>query len=164
MDMLRRLTMLLCAVTAVTHVLGATPTAAPSDHELLAEYRLNDENVARWTQATRNLVQVFKDNPELARSQDRVDADKANIADIAAWYDSKPEVKKAINSADMTSQEYTTFLFSMFQAGMGAYLAQQKGLDKVPEGTVRENVEYYIINQKKLTTLGRELQQLAPAK
>lgn len=162
--MLRSLTVLLCAVTAVAQTLDATATAAPSDQELLAEYRLNDENVARWTHATRNLVQVFRDNPELAQSQDRVEADEASIADIAAWYDSKPEVKEAINAAGMTSQEYTTFLFSMFQAGMGAYVAQQKGLDQVPEGTVRENVEYYIINQEKLTALGKELQQLAPAK
>lgn len=162
--MLQRLATLLCVVATIAHIFGAAAVAAPSDKELLAEYRLNDENVARWTRATRNLVQVFKDNPELAQSQDRVDADKASIADIAAWYDSKPEVKAAINAADMTSQEYTTFLFSMFQAGLGAYVAQQKGLDKVPAGTVRENVEYYIINQEKLTALGEELQQLAPAK
>ncbi len=154
---------LLCIVTAITHILTAAVIAAPSDQELLAEYRLSDENVEKWTQATRNLVQVFRDNPELAQSQDKVQADKASIADIAAWYDSKPKIKNAINSAGMTSRQYTTFLFAMFQAGMGAYVAQQRGLDKLPEGTVRDNVEYYIINQEKLNALGKELQQLAPA-
>jgi hypothetical protein len=159
----RRHATLLCVVTTITHILAAAAIAAPSDQELLAEYRLSDENVEKWTQATRNLVQVFRDNPELAQSQDQVKADEASIADIAAWYDSKPKIKEAINSAGMTSREYTTFLFSMFQAGMGAYLAQQQGLDKLPKGTVRDNVEYYIINQKKLSALGKELQQLAPA-
>jgi hypothetical protein len=163
LNRLQRHATVLCVVTTITYILAVAAIAAPSDQELLAEYRLSDENVEKWMQATRNLVQVFRHNPELAQARDKVQADEASIADIAAWYDSKPEIKEAINAAGMTSLEYTTFLFSMIQAGMGAYVAQRQGLDKLPKGTVRDNVEYYIINQEKLNALGKELQQLAPA-
>lgn len=159
MNLFPRLAWILGALVAM---LAQVAWSTPADEKLLADYRLNDAKVKTWAQATRNLVQAFKEHPELMRSQDKVDADKASIAEIAAWYDSKPPLKDAINSAGMSSQEYTTFLFSMFQAGMGAWLAEQQGLEKLPKGMPRENVEYYLENKERLTALGEELEKLAP--
>jgi hypothetical protein len=159
MNLFPRLVWILGALVAM---LAQVAWSTPADEKLLADYRLNDAKVKTWAQATRNLVQAFKEHPELMRSQDKVDADKASIAEIAAWYDSKPPLKDAINSAGMSSQEYTTFLFSMFQAGMGAWLAEQQGLEKLPKGMPRENVEYYLENKERLTALGEELEKLAP--
>lgn len=165
MRVIRSLATVLCAALVVTQLFAVKAAAdASSDLKLLTTYRLTDEKVANWAQATRNFVQVLKDHPELAHAKDRIDIHKASISSIAAWYDSKPEIKQAFNSAGMSSQGYTTFLFSLMQAGMGAALAQQHGLDKLPEGTPRKNVEYYIVNEEKLTALGRQLQRLAPGK
>ncbi len=104
----------------------------------------------------------MKDHPEIAYAKDKTNAKNASISSIAAWYDSKPEIKEAINAAGMSSQGYTTFLFSLIQAGMGASLAQSQGLDKLPEGIPRKNVEYYIVHEDELRELGQQLQQLAP--
>lgn len=156
MNVFPRLLPLLCTLVVAAQIFGlGVASGASADDELLAEYRLKDARVEQWAQATRNLVRAFRDNPELACAQDKVEGDKASIGDIADWYDSKPEIKEAINSAGMSSQEYTTFLFSMIQAGMGAWVAEQQGLDKLPESVPKENVEYYIINKEEADRIGQ---------
>ncbi|MDQ3797716.1 MAG: hypothetical protein M3294_09195 [Pseudomonadota bacterium] len=164
MNVFRWLSLVLYTAIIATQVFGIRTATADvsSDLKLLASYRLTDEKADKWAQATRNLVQVLKKHPELVYAKDKVDINKASISTIAAWYDSKPEIKQAINAAGMSSQEYTTFLFSLIQAGMGASLAQSRGLDKLPEGIPRKNVEYYIVHEDKLNALGQQLQQLAP--
>ena len=62
----------------------------------------------------------------------------------------------------MTTREYTTFVLSMFQAGMAAWLVQQqKGkLDKVPAGIPHENIRFYQQHEAELNRIGKELRAL----
>jgi hypothetical protein len=137
---------------------GAAEASAQQDAdlEMLAEYRLTDDGLANFAQASRNVAAAVKADPSL---EDSVDAsDDATIAELAALYDSYPAVRKAIESADMTSTEYVTFLYSMIQAGMAAWVVEEYGQTELPEGTPQENVDYYLANKDKFTALSKELQ------
>jgi hypothetical protein len=133
--------------------------AQGADMEMLAEYRLTDEGLANFAQASRNIAAAVKADPSL---EDSVDvSDDATIAELADLYDSYPAVRNAIESADMTSTEYVTFLYSMIQAGMAAWMVEEYGQTEVPDGTPQENVDYYLANKDKFAALSQELQTSA---
>jgi hypothetical protein len=130
--------------------------AQDADMEMLAEYRLTDEGLANFAQASRNVAAAVKADPSL---EDSVDvSDDATIAELADLYDSHPVVRTAIESAGMTSTEYVTFLYSMIQAGMAAWMVEEYGQTELPEGTPQENVDYYLANKDKFTALSKELE------
>jgi hypothetical protein len=130
-----------------------------ADASRLAEYRLTDEGLANFTQASRNLAMAVKADPGLENSVEATD--DATIEEMAALYDSHPVVRKAIESADMTSAEYVTFMYSMIQAGMAAWMVEEYGQTELPEGTPQENVDYYLANKGKFAALSEELQELS---
>jgi hypothetical protein len=131
-----------------------------ADAAALAEYRLTDDGLAKFSQATRNLGAAVAADPGLEERMDRKSRDDATIAETAAIYDSEPAVRKAVEDADLTSSEYVTFVYSLAQAAMGAWSMQQYGEDKLPAGTPRENVDFYLANSDKIAALSKEMQAL----
>lgn len=131
-----------------------------ADAATLAEYRLTDEGLAKFSQATRNLGAAVAADPGLEERMDKKSQDDATIAETAAIYESEPAVRKAVEDADMTSSEYVTFVYSLAQAAMGAWTMQQYGEDKLPAGTPRENVDFYLANTDKIAALSKEMQAL----
>ena len=89
----------------------------------------------KFTQASRNFIAVAKAD-SAALEQQSEDSDGMTLAQMAALYDGHPGLKRAITSAGMTTREYVTFIMSMFQAGMAAWMVEQQGgkFDKVPAG------------------------------
>lgn len=127
------------------------------DVQALLDYRLTDEGLDSFMQASRNLAAVAKADPGL---ETRMEApEDASIADLAAMYDSEPAVRKAIASADLTSEEYVTFMYSVMQAGMAAWMVKEHG-QEIPYGTPRENVDYYIANEEKIAAMTDEMQEM----
>lgn len=152
----------LCAAIFAMPFLGAGQLMAQADNadaQTLAAYRLTDEAVGNFTQASRNLVAALRKDPSLERSLEG--SDDSSIEETAAAYDAQPAVRKAIESADMTSKEYITFTYSLFQAGLAAWLVEEYGQQELPEGTPRENVDYYLAHKDELAALGEELRALS---
>lgn len=162
MKMFRRRCSALCALIFAFQLFSTSHVSAQEDDadaKALAEYRLTDEGLDNFSQASRNLAAVAKTDPGLANSMEG--SDDATIAETAAMYDAEPVVREAIEAADMTSAEYVTFMYSLIQAGMAAWLAEEYGQTELPEGTPRENVDYYIANKEKIEALTEEMQQLS---
>ena len=135
---------------------------AQSDEETLARYRLTEATLAKFTQASRNLVAAVAD-PTVRREQGE-DPGPHTIAEVAAAYDRHPAMQRAITSAGMTTREFTTFVLSMLQAGMGAWIVEREHgrRDKVPIGIPIENVLFYQEHQAELERLTEELRALDP--
>jgi hypothetical protein len=131
-----------------------------ADAAAVAEYRLSEDALAKFTQATRNLGAALKADPGLEGRMDQKAAGNGTIAEAVAVYESEPAVRRAIESADMTSTEYITFMYAMTQAAMGAWLVQQYGEQQLPPDTPRENVDFYLANADKIAALSREMQAL----
>ena len=151
--------LLVMAAAAVTFL--APRLSAQSDAETLAQYRLTEAALVKFTQASRNFIAAAKADSTTREEQDEDDPPKS-IAAVAALYDRHPALKQAITSAGMTTQEYTTFMMSMFQAGMAAWsVEQQQGkFDNVPAGIPHENIRFYQRHQAELQRVGEELRAL----
>jgi len=150
---------LLLALAAATVV--AVPLPAQSDEETLARYRLTEATLAKFTQASRNLIAAATADPS-AREPESEGDNPHTIADMAAAYDRHPALKRAITSAGMTTREFTTFVLSMLQAGMGAWVVEREHgrRDKVPAGIPIENVLFYQDHQAELERITEELRAL----
>ena len=157
----------LCVLAAAALTCLAPRLAAQSDEETLARYRLTEAALVKFTQASRNFIAAANADSTRREGQDEDESPKS-IAAVAALYDRHPALKEAITSAGMTTGEYTTFMMSMFQAGMAAWLVQQQQgkFDKVPAGIPHENIRFYQRHQAELQRIGDELRALegkAPA-
>jgi len=148
----------LLAVATAAVTAFAAPLGAQTDDEILARYRLTEAGLVKFTQASRNFIAIAKAD-SAALEQRSEDSDGMTIAQIAALYDGHPGLKRAISSAGMTTREFVTFLMSMFQAGMGAWLVEQQGgkFDKVPAGLPHENIRFYQQHRAALEAIGEEM-------
>lgn len=151
--------LLAVATAAVTSF--AAPLRAQTDDEILARYRLTEAGLVKFTQASRNFIAVAKAD-SAALEQRSEDSDGMTIAQIAALYDGHHGLKRAISSAGMTTREYVTFVMSMFQAGMAAWVVEQQGgkFDKVPAGIPHENIRFYQQHRAELERIGEELKEI----
>lgn len=151
----------LLAVATAAVTCFAAPLAAQTDEEALARYRLTEAALVKFTQASRNFIAIAKaDSGALGESDEGEDS--KSFAEIAALYDRHPALKRAISSAGMTTREYVTFIMSMFQAGMAAWMVEQQGgkFDKVPAGIPHENIRFYQRHRAELERIGAELKAL----
>ncbi len=151
------------AVAAAGVGLCAAPLGAQSDEETLARYRLTEAAFAKFSQAARNLIAAAKADPATFREKEG-DGDETaeSIAELAAFYERHPTLKRAINAAGMTTREYTIFTLSMFEAGMAAFLVEQQGgtFDNVPAAVPRDNVLFFQRHQEELKRISAELRAL----
>ena len=116
----------------------------------------------KFTQASRNFIAVAKADSAALEQQSEEDSDGMTIAEMAAMYDGHPGLKRAISSAGLTTREFVTFIQSMFQAGMGAWMVEQQGgkFDKVPAGIPHENIRFYQQHRAELDRIGEEFKAL----
>ena len=154
---MRAIPRLLAVATAAVTAFAA-PLGAQTDEETLARYRLTEAGLAKFTQASRSFIAIAKAD-SAALEQQSEESNGMTIAQMAAMYDGHPGLKRAITSAGMTSREFATFLMSMFQAGMGAWLVEQQGgkFDKVPAGIPHENIRFYQQHRAALEAIGEEM-------
>jgi len=147
----------LAAIVAVAHASVAAAQSDDPDIKEINAYRLSEAKLAKFVQASRNLVAAVDANPELKSGE--LQKENPSLGEMAAFYDSKPPVKRAINSAGMTSREYVTFMLSMFQAGMMSWAAKQPGA-KLPPDFPKENVAFYDAHQKEIEAATAEFKKL----
>ncbi|HEX9705077.1 MAG TPA: hypothetical protein VGA20_07510 [Gemmatimonadales bacterium] len=160
MPVIRRMLTLAAAAGAL---LGA-PLKAQSDEDLLSRYRLTENAYAKYVQASRNMIAAWKADSTAFKDEEEEEdeGDDPTIADLAAQYDGHPATKRAITSAGMTTREFVTFTFSLFQAAAAAWLVKQRQgkLDNLPAGTPRENVLFYQQHEAELQRLTEEMQAI----
>jgi hypothetical protein len=151
-----------CVLSVLFLLSGVRPLHAqndgPPDADMKAvqSYRLTESGLSKFMQATRNIAQVAKAHPEIAKQEENNNA--KSLADMEAVYNRHPEIKHAISSAGMSSHDYILFSLAVFQAGMAAGVQQMSG--KLPDGVSAENVDFYKKHEAEMKKFGDEMQQM----
>lgn len=123
------------AACAIALFLAVSSSA--DDTSEVAAYKLTETGLAKYMQATRNLVQFGK---ELANC-DGEDMSMSLDATVARL-DAVPGVRAAITSAGMTTREYVVFGWAIVHNGMAAWLADQPDAT-LPPDTSPANLAFY---------------------
>ena len=116
----------------------------------LANYRLTSANLEKFVAATNALKALEDEDIDIEDRLNMDDPEDVNLSEIAEAFDSEPQIKRAINSAGMTSRDYVTFLFSMMQAMFGSVMVQMGGeqaLNDMPAGVLKDNIRFFVQNQ-----------------
>lgn len=134
--------------------------ANDKDEARLAAYRLDKATMVKAEAALGNMAEAVKKQPSLAKADK--DDDDESIAAVAAFYSSKPPLKKAIESAGLTPEAFTVFLMSWMQASMAHGMAQAIPADKrakalADTGVPPANLAFVEANKDYLKKVGEKL-------
>jgi hypothetical protein len=138
-------------------VLISNATAQDADSRAIAAYRLSEATMTKFITASRGMAAASRADRDTVTEDE--DESAKTIAEMAAFYDGQPAARRALASAGLTSREYVTFMFTLLQAGMAAWLVEQHGWDKLPPEIARENVVFYQRHQTRLDSLTQDLKQ-----
>ena len=130
------------------------------DDARLAAYRLDKATMVKVEAALGNMAEAVKKQPSLAKADK--DDDDESIAAIAAFYNSKPPLKKAIESAGLTADSFTVFLMAWTQAALAQGLAQAVPADQrakalAETGVPPANLAFLEANKDYLAKVGAKL-------
>lgn len=104
------------------------------DSAAISNYRLDMDKVRGIQRAAVNLHELQQRRPDLAQ---RMDSDNLDWAEIKARIDREPEVRRAIESAGISSRDYVLGMMALIQASMAHELAKA-GMN-VPAGVSEHN-------------------------
>lgn len=154
------LIVVLLSIATVCFAPAVMSDSPHSDEKEINQYRLTDQKLAQFAEATKNLVLVVEKNPQLKEEwEDLGDTDDPeSLSEIVAEFDQSPEAKKAVQDAGMTTREYATFEFAMLYAATADFL--QKSGATVPAEYSRENMEFYRTHQADFMKLEKDLKAL----
>jgi hypothetical protein len=134
--------------------------ANDKDDARLAAYRLDKATLVKMEAALSNMADAVKKQPALAKAGK--DDDDESIAAVAAFYNSKPPLKKAIESAGLTADSFTLALMAWVQASMAHGMAQSLPADKrakalADTGVPPANLAFVEANRDYLSKVGAKL-------
>jgi hypothetical protein len=116
--------------SVVPDVGGGSERAEDADLRELEEYRLSMDDVNRWMQANRNLVQLSekleREHPEMAEQTDAVEGSgMGSFDDYEASIDRVPGARDAIEDSGLSVHEFAVVGWALIQAGMAQYAVEQ---------------------------------------
>ena len=124
-----------------------------ADMKEVQSFQLTEKRLDQFAQAVRNMAEAAQKHPELAK-QDNSLGPNASINDMVAAFDKIPPIKKAVESAGMSTREFVLFQMAIFSAGMGHYLVQQG--QKLPPEFSAEQAKFYKDHEEKFKVLAAE--------
>ena len=151
-------------ITAILLVTSLSEAHAQPDEARLASYRLSLPTIKKMEAAMSNVADAMRDNAALLTEADREDAE--SIDDIAELYRSRPALRRAIESAGISVDEFALCLMSWLQAGMASAMLQNASpaeRDRMIErsGAPLENVRFFEANIEYMQAVGRRMQALS---
>ena len=137
---------------------AAAPAGAAGDGgaKEVSAYKLTDAGLARYANATRRLDDAVRRSPALCAERANDDGEDTKTLDqLVAKIDANPQMRQAIQGADVSTREYAVFSLAVLQAAMASWALQQPG-GKLAPGTSMDKVNFYRRNQAALTKIGEE--------
>ena len=155
------------ASAAAPSVAATDPAAdaGPWNDAALQRFRLSSNNVASATRASQNLAQLNTDDPQLLERIDH-DAplnDARSIQEMADRLAKIPKVRRAIESAGISTRDYVLVLFTLTQVAVGNVYVQQGKTDELPANISRDNVAFADAHRAEMTRLEQAMEQMSPA-
>ena len=121
-----------------------------ADLKEVRSYALTDKKFELFSNAVKSAAKVIQQNPQIVKS-DSDDADDQSIKGIVAMVDKSPDLKKAIESAGMTTRDFVLFEMAIINGASGSLLT--KAGQKLPPEISPDQVEFYQKNETKLKAL-----------
>lgn len=153
-----RLRGLLMAVAVGLLVCFAAQAAAPAaddpDLQRVAQFRVNDQVMAKYIKAQEALMQAAKSHPELGNQEDQSDA--KTLDETIARLDKQPVLRAALASAGMSTSDYVLCSFALMQSSIYAWGVQMQGQKmwaKIPPGIPTANTKWVIAHKAELEKL-----------
>lgn len=154
----RRARGLLLAIFGLLICVGAhaaAPSADDPDLQRVAQFRLDDQVVAKYIKAQQALMQAAKAHPESSRNTGDEDNDKS-LADTIARVSKQPLMRSALASAGMSASDYVLCSMALLQSGLYAWGVQSQGQKmwaKIPPGIPSENTKWVIAHKAEMDKL-----------
>ena len=151
----------LAAVAADASSAAAQPEKLFTDE--VSNYRLTSAGLQKFLAATQALHQLEEADLEVAEQFENLDEDEVDLAQIAAAFDSEPQIKNAINGAGMTSREYLTFMFSMIQTMFTAAMLEMGGenaLAQMENSVLKQNVQFFLEHKEEFEAMGEAMEAM----
>jgi hypothetical protein len=136
---------------------------APIDVYDLADYRLTSEAFAQFAQASRLIGEVTRNDPAfryapLFTKEVALDGDAVAVAaGLVARLENHPKLVAALQTAKMTSREYSKFAIALLAAHMAHGFIKTGVLQQVPRGAPTDNVAFVNTHESEITTVLSEL-------
>jgi hypothetical protein len=157
------LTGLLLGLIACASVAAIPSAQTPLDVDELAQYRLADEVFARFTEASRLIAAVTREDPAFAQEPlfTRDVAVSGDAPVVAAAFESRlqshPGLAGALRAAKLSARDYTKFALALVAAHLAHGFIKAGVLRGVPSGAAAANVAFVGAREGEIRELLAEL-------
>jgi hypothetical protein len=153
------------ATMAALFVAASVPASAQAPIGVydLADYRLTPEVFGQFERASRLIGEITRQDPAftyapLFTKEVALDGDAVAVATgLVARLENHPKLVGALQSAMMTSREYSKFAIALLAAHMAHGFIKAGVLQQVPKGAPTHNVEFVETHQAEITAVLAEL-------
>jgi hypothetical protein len=156
---------------ATTSTTSQPATAAPSlihgleaaDEAALARLYLTTDNVARATQASRNIAQLGATDPQLLKRLDQEAplTDAQTLQQAADRLASIPQVRSAIERAGLSPRDYVLVSYTIAQADIVTAHRRQRGATS-PDVVSADNLAFVAAHQREIERFRQAVRAMAP--
>ncbi|HET7565221.1 MAG TPA: hypothetical protein VFJ96_09525 [Gemmatimonadaceae bacterium] len=135
-----------------------------SDHAALARFHLTTANVARTTQATRNIAALNATDPRLLKRLDQEAplSDAQTLQEMADRLASIPQVRSAIERAGLSPREYVLVYYTIAQAIVDDAHATPGGTTPATVTVSTDNLAFVAAHRSAIQQFMQALQAMAP--
>jgi len=146
----------------------AAPQAAPhatpprgnppddADSREYRNYRLTLESVNKFVAASKALVKLSHDNPELEKQME-AQSDARTIDEAVKTTEKYPAVTAAIKSAGLTTRDFVVMTGTLMGAQMAVGMKKQGQIKQYPPSVSPENAAFVEQNWDKLNAMMRSV-------
>ena len=133
----------------------ARPRGNPPDDADSKEYknfRLTMENVNKFVAASKSLVKLSHDNPDLEKQMES-QADAKTIQDAVKTTEQYPAVTAAIKNAGLTTRDFVVMTGTLMGAEMAVGMKKQGQIKQYPPSVSAENAAFVEQNWDRLNAM-----------
>jgi hypothetical protein len=138
----------------------AGQSGAPSDADAneYKNYRLNMNNVTQYVTATKAILKVMNDDPEV-KKQLESQRDVPTIDEAVKTTEKFPAVTAAIETTGLTTRDYVVISGTLMGVTMAVGMKRQGQIKAYPTTVLPENVAFVEKNYEKLNSMMKALRQ-----
>jgi|HubBroStandDraft_6_1064221.scaffolds.fasta_scaffold1180497_1 hypothetical protein len=146
---------LLLGAAAISAPQAAPPRGNPpadADSKEYRSYHLTMENVGKFVAASKALVKLSHDNPDLEKDMES-QSDARTIQDAVRTTEKYPAVTAAIKSAGLTTRDFVVMTGTLMGAEMAVGMKKQGQIKQYPPSVSPENAAFVEQNWDRLNAM-----------
>lgn len=136
-----------------------------ADEAALAHFRLTTDNLAKATQASRNIAQLGATDPRLLKRLDQESplSDAQTLQQAADRLAGIPQVRRAIQRAGLSPRDYILVSFTIADAAMANAYARAGRTQASPPAIAKDNLDFVAAHQPEVRQFMKAVQSMSPS-